>query len=328
MNRLPPTSILTRNRFRVAEAIGLLVALAPLLFFPEYLAIGTLVLVMILFALSLDLLLGFAGVITLGHTVFFGVGAYSAGLLALAGWGEAVSGALAAGAISGLLAAVLGPFVLRLTGLPLIMVTLALGALCFEAAAKASWLTGGDDGLSGIQMAPLFGMFRWGLYGQTKYLYVLGWLVLLMYLMRRLVGSPFGVALQGIRENSNRMLLLGVPVLRHLVVAYVISAGVAGIAGALLAQTHAFVGLNVLSLELSIDVLIMLVLGGIGSLHGALLGAPVYMLIKHFAQQWNPFYWMIVIGLLLILVVRFGHGGLLGVANRALARFRGPGNAR
>jgi branched-chain amino acid transport system permease protein len=328
MSRLPVGSVLSWHPFHPAESLWWLIALLAFFFVPQYLAIGTLVLIMVLFALSFDLLLGFAGVLTLGHAVFFGIGAYTAGRLALAGWSEPVSGAFVAGAVSALLAAILGPFLLRLRGLPLIMVTLALGAMFFEGASKAVWLTGGDDGLAGIQIAPLFGLFRWGLQGHVKYLYALGWLLVLTYLARRLVASPFGVALQGIRENADRMQLIGIPVLLHLVIVYAISAGMAGIAGALLAQTQAFVSLNVLSLELAIDVLVMLVLGGIGSLYGGFVGAPVYMLVKHFAQQWNPFYWMIFIGLLLIVVVRFGRGGLLGAGRQVLMHLTGGKSAQ
>ena len=320
MRRLPRGSVLSWHRIHPAEWLWWLIAVLVFLLLPQYLAIGTLVLIMVLFALSFDLLLGFAGVLTLGHAAFFGIGAYTAGWLALAGWNEPVTGAVIGGAASALVAAILGPLLLRLRGLPLIMVTLALGAMFFEGASKAVWLTGGDDGLPGIQIAPLFGLFRWGLRGHVKYLYVLGWLFLLTYLARRLVASPFGVTLQGIRENSDRMRLIGIPVLLHLVIAFAISAGVAGIAGALLAQTQAFVSLNVVNLELAIDVLVMLVLGGIGSLYGGFVGAPVYMLVKHFAQQWNPFYWMIFIGLLLIAVVRLGRGGLLGAGKQVVAR--------
>jgi branched-chain amino acid transport system permease protein len=320
MRQLPSASVLSWHRGHPAEWLWWLLAVLAFFVLPQYLAIGTLVLIMVLFALSFDLLVGFAGVVTLGHAVFFGIGAYTAGLLALAGWNEPLSGVVIGGAVSALVAAILGPLLLRLTSLPLIMVTLALGAMFFEGASKAVWLTGGDDGLAGIQIAPLFGLFRWGLRGHVKYLYVLGWLLVLTYLARRLIASPFGVTLQGIRENADRMRLLGVPVLLHLVIAYTISAGMAGIAGALLAQTQAFVSLDVFHLELAIDVLVMLVLGGIGSLYGGFIGAPVYMLVRHFAQQWNPFYWMIVIGLLLIVVVRLGRGGLLGAGRQVLAR--------
>jgi branched-chain amino acid transport system permease protein len=216
-----------------------------------------------------------------------------------------------------------GPFLLRLTGLPLLMVTLALGVLVFEAAHKATGVTGGDDGLSGIQFAPILGLFDWGLGGSSAYLYVLAWLVLLFVLLKRVVASPFGVMLQGVRENPARMRLIGNRVLPHLTLAYVISGAVAGMAGALFTQANAFVGLGVLALDTSVDVLVMLVLGGIGSLYGAFIGAPAYMLLKHFSSQWNPYYWMLIIGVLLIAVVLLGRGGLLGLsqaASRALLR--------
>ena len=316
---LPAASILARHRLRPLEPLWWLAALAVFFLFPTHLAIAGSVLIMALFALSFDVILGFAGVLTLGHAVFFGVGAYAAALIALGGWQEAISGALAAGLASAALAVAFGPFVLRLTGLPLIMVTLGIGVIFFEAANKAAWLTGGDDGLSGIMLSPLLGRFRWSLSGDTGYLYALGWLALLFYLLRRVMASPFGVALQGIRENSDRMRLIGAPVLRHLVAGYAISACIAGIAGALWTQTNQFVGLGVLSLETAIDGLVMLVLGGIGGLYGGLIGAPVYMLVKHFTQQWNPYYWMFLIGALLIVTVRFGRGGLLGIFGRALA---------
>jgi branched-chain amino acid transport system permease protein len=310
---LPGDSILARHRIGLFEPVWWLAALAVFFLFPKHLAVAGSVLIMAMFALSFDVALGFAGILTLGNAVFFGVGAYAAAFIALAGWHEAVTGALAAGLASGLLALALGPFILRLTGLALIMVTLGVGVIFFEAANKATWLTGGDDGLSGITLSPLFGLFRWSLLGRTGYLYALGWLAVLFYLTRRVMASPFGVALQGIRENSTRMRLIGTPVLRQLVASYVLSAGIAGIAGALWTQTNQFVGLGVLSLDTGIDGLVMLVLGGVGRLYGGLIGAPVYMLVKHFSQQWNPFYWMFVVGGLLILTVRFSRGGLLGL---------------
>ena len=315
------SAVLQRHRLRLLEPAWWLMALAFFFVFPDYLAVATSVLVMALFALSLDLLLGFAGVLSLGHAVSFGIGAYSAALISLAGWKEAVTGALAGGAASGVFALVIGPLILRLTGLSFIMVTLGIGVILYEAANKAVWLTGGDNGLPGVTLEPLLGLFRWSVLGQTSYLYVLCWLLLLFYLTRRIVASPFGVALQGIRENPDRMRLLGAPVLRHLVVAYAVSSAVAGIAGALSAQTNAFVGLEVLSLNTSIDGLVMLVLGGIGRLYGGLIGAPVYMFVQHFAQQWNPYYWMFLIGGLLILIVRFSRGGLLGLVDDLARRF-------
>jgi branched-chain amino acid transport system permease protein len=319
--RLPRDSILSRHHWRWGELAWLVAAAGCFFVFPEYLALGTSVLVMVLLVLSYDLLLGFSGVLSLGHSVFFGLGAFIAGWLSLAGWTEPISVVLLAGVSAAVLGALLGPFLLRLTGLPLMMVTLALGVLVFEAAHKATRLTGGDDGLSGIQFAPILGMFDWGLGGATSYLYVLGWLTVLFLVLKRIVASPFGVMLQGIRENPARMRLIGNRVVPHLTLAYVMSGAVAGMAGALFTQANAFVGLGVFALDTSVDVLVMLVLGGIGGLYGALLGAPAYMLIKHFSSQWNPYSWMLIIGLLLIVVVLQGRGGLLAMLQAAIGKF-------
>jgi len=149
------------------------------------------------------------------------------------------------------------------------------------------------------------------------------WLVVLFVALKRIVSSPFGVMLQGIRENRGRMRLIGNRVLPHLTIAYVISGAIAAIAGALFTEANAFVGLGVFALDTSVDVLVMLVLGGVGSLYGALVGAPLYMLLKHFSSQWNPFYWMLIIGALLITVVMLGRGGMLGLLQLALRRVRG-----
>ena len=187
--------------------------------------------------------------------------------------------------------------------------------LVFEAAHKATSITGGDDGLSGIRFAKVLGLFDWGLGGKTSYLYVLAWLVVVFVILKRIVSSPFGVTLQGVRENPARMRLIGNSVVPHLTLAYVLS-------GALFTQANAFVGLGVLALDTSVDVLVMLVLGGVGSLHGALIGAPLYMLLKHFSSQSNPYYWMLLIGALLITVVLLGRGGVLGLVLSGLRRFR------
>ncbi|HVG50789.1 MAG TPA: branched-chain amino acid ABC transporter permease, partial [Xanthobacteraceae bacterium] len=263
---------------------------------------------------------------SLGHALYFGFGAYVTGLATFAGWTEPITGTILGGVSAAVLAAVTGPIVLRLTGLPLIMVTLALGVIAFEAANKLTWLTGGDDGLYGVTIAPLFGVFPWTMFATTAYLYVLGWAFLMFLLARSVIASPFGVALQGIRDNSQRMRLIGTPVLRKLVQVYIISGFIAGVAGALSAQTTKFVGLAVLSLDTSVSALVMLVLGGVGKLYGGLIGAPVYMIVHHFASQWNPYHWMFIIGALLTVVVMFASGGLLGISEmllRWLSRRRG-----
>jgi len=304
-----------RRGVHPAEAGYWLALLAIFLVFPTHLSLATTALIFALFALSYDLILGFAGIVSLGHAVFYGVGAYSAGLLALGGVREPISGALLAGLTAAALGACIAPLVLLFDGLALMMMTLAIGVIFYEAANKLTWLTGGDDGLHGIVIDPLFGVFRWSVYGYTSYLYVLGWLFVLFVLVRTIVGSPFGAALQGIRENTTRMYLVGAPVRLHLFRVYVMSAFVAGIAGALSAQTTQFVGLEVISLDQSIDAMVMLVLGGAGRLYGGLIGAPVYIVVRDWASAWNPYYWMFVISALLIAVVRFGRRGILGAAD-------------
>jgi len=293
-----------------AGALWWAAAVACYFIFPDYRAFGASVLVMALFGLSLGLSLGFAGIVSLGHAVYFGMGAYVAGRLALGGWQEPISVVLIAGLAAGVLAVGVGYSILRLSGLPLLMVTLAIGVIAFEAANKATGLTGGDDGLVGISFEPVLGIFQWKLDGQVQYIYSLAWLAIVFLVARRLVDSPYGLSMAGVRENPLRMQLLGAPVLHRLVVMYSISAVMAGFAGALLTQNTAFVGLQVLSVETSVDVLVMVVLGGVFSIYGGLLGAPVYMIVKYLTQQWNPFYWMLVIGVLLMGVTFFLKGGI------------------
>jgi branched-chain amino acid transport system permease protein len=314
---------LEQARFRPGEAAPLLLGAICFFLFPNYLVFGASVLTMALFTVSLDLVIGFAGLLTLGHGVFFGLGAYATGLLDLRGLHEPISTALLGAGAAVLVALATGPFLLRLRGLRLIMVTLALASIALEAANKADWLTGGHDGLQGLVISPLFGRFEWGLDGSTGYLYAFGWLVVCLLAARTIVASPFGLALQGIRENETRMRVMGAPVQTQLTLAYAVSAFLAGLAGAISAQTNAFVSLDVLSLDISIYALAMLALGGIGRVYGAVVGTVVYMGVQYFTQELNASYWMFAIGLLLIFVVRFARGGLLGTAGAAWLRLIG-----
>ncbi|HEV3185511.1 MAG TPA: branched-chain amino acid ABC transporter permease, partial [Xanthobacteraceae bacterium] len=247
-----------RHRFRALEAVPWLVAIAAYFIFDNYLALGAQILATILFALSVDLVLGYAGIITLGHAAFFGVGAYTAGILAARGWGEPLSGLVAAALAAGIIGIASGAIILRTTGLTLLMQTLVVATMLLEAANKATSITGGADGLQGMDVWSIFGLFRFDLFGRTAYLYCLVVLFLCWLLVRRIVHSPFGLALNGIRENVARMHAVGSPVDRRKLVVYAISAALAGTAGALIAQTTQFVGLGVLSLERSGSVLIML----------------------------------------------------------------------
>jgi branched-chain amino acid transport system permease protein len=305
-----------RHRYRWWEALPWLAAAAAYGLFPSYLPLGAQILATILFALSADLVLGYAGIVTLGHAAFFGTGAYTAGILAAHGWGEPITGLFAAAAVAALAGLVSGLLVLRTSGLTLLMQTLVVATLLYETANKASWLTGGDDGLQGMQVWPIFGAFRFDLFGRTAYLYCLAVLFLGWWVARHIVHSPFGRSLTGIRENVLRMHAIGAPVFRRRLVIYTISAALAGTAGALVAQTTQFVGLTFLNLERSGGVLIMLIIGGVGRLYGAFIGVPVYMIAQNLFSEVQPVYWYFWIGLLMVIVVVFARGGLLGLIER------------
>ncbi len=311
------------SRWRWTEAIPWIGFVAFYFLFESRLALGNSVLIMVLFTLSLDLVLGYAGIATLGHALFFGLGAYTAGLVIVGGWPEPVSGLLIAMLVAALVAAVTGTMLLHLHGNTLLMLTLAFLMLAYEGANKWTAVTGGDDGLQGVAAAPLLGLFPFDLRGHTRYGYALALLLVLFLVARAIAGSQFGLALKGIRENASRMRAIGVPVRRHLVVIYTIAGAMAGAAGAVSAHSTGFVGLDTLGIALSANALVMLVLGGWGRLYGAFVGATVYVVLHHFASNWNPFHWMFLVGFALILVVRFGKGGLLGLADRLRARARG-----
>jgi branched-chain amino acid transport system permease protein len=312
-------ALLRSHRLRLWEALPWLAAAGAFFLFPDYLALGSQILINILFALSLDLILGYAGIVTLGHAAFFGVGAYTAGLLAAHGWGEPLSGLVAAALASGLLGLVSGAIILRTRALTLLMLTLVIAVMLQEAANKAGSVTGGADGLQGMNVAPVLDLFRFDLYGRVAYLYSLAVLFLGWVAARRLVHSPFGRSLTGIRENEARMHAIGSPVFLRRLTIYAIAAALAGVAGALLAQTTQFVALEVLSFERSGAVLIMLILGGVGRLYGAFIGVPLYMILQDRFAQADPVYWDFWIGLLLIIVV-MARSGALQLAWRAAQR--------
>ena len=305
-----------RHRLHPLEALPWVTAIAAFLLFPSYLPLGAQILATILFALSADLVLGYAGIVTLGHAAFFGTGAYTAGILAANGWGEPISGLLAGALASAAIGVVSGFIVLRTSGLALLMQTLVVATLLHEAANRASSITGGDDGLQGMQVWPIFGVFRFDLFGRTAYIYCFVVLFLCWWLARRIVHSPFGRSLTGIRENVLRMHAIGAPVMRRRLVIYTISAAFAGLAGALIAQTTGFVGLGFLSLDRSGTVLIMLIIGGVGRLYGAFIGVPLYMIAQDRFSEVAPVYWYFWIGLLMVLVVVSARGGIFGLVDR------------
>jgi branched-chain amino acid transport system permease protein len=229
---------------------------------------------------------------------------------------------LVSGVAAGLLGLATGAVILRTHGLAQLMLTLAIAAVCLEIANKATDLTGGADGLSGVIIAPILGMFKFDLYGKTAYLWSLALVFGGWWLIRRLIYSPFGVALTGMRENSTRMHAIGAPVYWRLVVVYTISAAIAGVAGALLTQTNQFVGLNVLGFEPSGELLVMLILGGVGRLYGAFVGPVVFLIAQDYLAKQFPEYWYFGIGLMLVIVVLFARGGILGIIDRLVDRFK------
>lgn len=291
---------------------------------PSQLALGSQILIAGLFALSYDLILGYAGILSLGHAAYFGVGAYTAALLAQHGWGEPFSGLGAAACCAAILGFLTSFLVVRGRDLTRLMVTTALGLLLFELANRLSDITGGVDGLS-MTMGSVLGTFRFDMYGRTAYAYCLAVTFVVFLAVRRLFHSPFGWSLRGIRDNPSRMLALGYPVHRRLIVAYTVSAAIAGIAGALLAQTTQFVSIDVFSFNRSADVLVMLIVGGAGVLYGGLVGAAVFMTAHHYLSSLNPIYWQFWLGAFLVAIVLFGRGGVLGAGLRLAHLWTGRG---
>jgi branched-chain amino acid transport system permease protein len=299
-------------RWRPLEIVFWLATLLPFVVTPDYLSLASQIAITALFALSLDLILGYAGIVSLGHAAFFGTGAYAAGLIAKHYWGEPLSGLLVSGLLAGILGYLLSHIVVRFRHLALIMLTLGLGLLLHEAANSAGRITGGADGLQGINVRPLFETFKFDLWGRTAYAYSLAVLFLCFLIARRIIHSPFGLALRGIRENAVRMPAIGAPSRAHLRKAYTLAAVMAGVAGALLAQTTETVSLEVLSFGRSADVLVILILGGAGRLYGGIVGAIIYMVARDQFSGINPQYWYFWIGLLLVAVVMFLPNGILG----------------
>ena len=307
-----------RHRLHPWEAFPWLLAVAVFFVFPDYMVFGTQVLITILFALSLDLILGYAGVVTLGHAAYFGTGAYAAGMLSAHwGWNEPLSALVIAALCAAAIGFVSGAILLRYHGLALLMLTLATAIMLQELANVYDTFTGGFDGLIGIQLNPLLGVFAYDLWGHTHYWYALTVLLVIFVPARFLVYAPFGQSLVGIRENVLRMHAIGTPVYWRLVIIYTISAAMAGIAGGLFAQSNAFVTLEVLSFTRSGTILIILILGGIGRLYGAFVGAVVYMVLEDQLAKLSPEFWEFGVGLLLVLTVLFARRGLLGLLSHA-----------
>ncbi len=264
-----------------------------------------------LFAVSLDLILGYAGIVSLGHAAFFGMGAYAAALFAKLVMPDPLLGLAFAIVVSTLLGAVCSLTIMRGTDLTRLMVTLGVGLILMELANKLDWLTGGADGLQGVVMAPLLGTFEFDLQGRTAAWYSLCVLLVFFVLARRLVHSPFGGTLKALRDNRLRAMAIGIPVTSRLAVVYTVAAGVAGAAGALLAQTSSFASVDVFEFHRSADLMLLLVIGGTGWLYGGVTGAIVFKLMQDWISSITPQYWTFWIGLFLVVLVLVGRERLI-----------------
>ncbi|APW38696.1 branched-chain amino acid ABC transporter permease [Rhodoferax koreense] len=305
------SAVLAGARWRVWEPLLWLAALAAPLLFPSHALIVNEVAIVALFAVSLDLVLGYTGIVSLGHAAFFGMGAYAAGLFAKLVMPDPVVGLLVAVALSTALGALCSLTIMRGTDLTRLMVTLGVALILGEIANKYSDFTGGADGLQGVVMGPVLGLFEFDLYGRVAAWYSIVVLMVFFVLSRRLVHSPFGATLKAIRDNRLRAMAIGVPVLSRLAVIYTIAAGVAGAAGALLAQTSGFVSLDVFAFDRSADVMLILVVGGVGWLYGGVAGAIVFKLMQDWLSSITPQYWTFWLGLFLVVLVLVGRERLL-----------------
>jgi len=318
-----------RARWSVLEIAFWLIAVATVFFFPTKHLILTEIAILGLFALSLDLLLGYAGIVSLGHAAFFGFGAYVAGLLAKYGIiAEPVLALVASGIAAALLGFVTSFLVLRGSDLTRLMVTLGVALVLREIANRLD-ITGGADGLQGIMIDPILGRFSFDIFGKTAYIYSLIVLFVMFLLARRIVNSPFGLSLRSVKGNPLRASAIGINVNGRLVVIYTIAAGYAGLAGALLTQTTQFASLSVLDFERSADVLLILIIGGAGYLYGGLIGAFLFKLMQDFLANLTPQYWQFWIGLVLVIIVLVGRDRITAwtdpiraVIERVSSRFR------
>jgi branched-chain amino acid transport system permease protein len=318
----------TRARWGVMEYAFWLAALASLFLLPGRHLILTEIAWLALFALSLDLILGYAGIISLGHAAFFGLGSYVAALLAKH---AIINEPVLALAVSGLAAAVLGFatsfLVLRGSDLARLMVTLGVALIMREIANQIPDVTGGADGLQGVTIGPILGIFHFDIFGHVGYAYCLAILFVFFLIARRIVYSPFGLSLRAVKGNSLRSALIGISVDARLIAIYTVAAFYAGVAGALLAQTTAFASLDGFSFERSADLLLVLIIGGTGYLYGGLIGAVIFKLMQDWIANLTPQYWQFWIGLVLVLIVLIGRdriglwtGIVRTIAERAIPR--------
>jgi branched-chain amino acid transport system permease protein len=304
------TALVRDARWRWWEGALFAALLLSWAFLPTHALLLNEIAILALFAVSLDLILGYAGIVSLGHAAFFGFGAYAAALFAKLVMPDPWLGLLLAMALAAALGALCSLLILRGSDLTRLMVTLGVASILYELANRLDGLTGGADGLQGVVVGPLatpFGRFEFDLPGRTAYAYTLVVLAAWLLIARRLVHSPFGVSLQALRDNRLRAASIGLAVNARLVAVYTIAAAMAGAAGALAAQTSGFASLDGFDFHRSAEVLLVLVIGGTGYLYGGIIGAVVFKLLHDVISAWTPQYWNFWLGLFLVVLMLVGR---------------------
>ena len=310
-------SLLQKSSFKWWEILLWIALLSSPAWLPKQALIINEIAIVALFAVSLDLILGYTGIVSLGHAAFFGLGGYAAGLLAKHITPDPLLGLAMGTAVATVTGAVMSLTIMRGNDLTRLMVTLGFALILFELANKLDWLTGGADGLQGVVMGPVLGRFEFDLYGQTSAFYSLSVLAVCFVLLRRVVHSPYGATLMAIRDNRLRAQSIGIPVARHLASVYTLAAAIAGTAGVLMTQTTGFASLDLFDIHRSADVLLMLVIGGTGWLYGGILGAVVFKVLQDVLSSITPQYWTFWLGLFLVVLVLVGRERLVSPLSRA-----------
>ena len=283
-----------------------MIALVPVVF-GQHAALVNEIAILALFALSLDLILGYAGIVSLGQAAFFGLGAYGAALFAKWVMPDPLVGLVVGTLLGAVLGLLTSPMIVRGTDLTRLMVTMGVALVLLELANKFDNITGGADGLQGVVMGPLLGHFEFDLGARTASFYSLAVLFIVFLLLRRVVHSPFGVSLQALRDNRLRLASVGMSVQKRLAVAYTLGAAIAGTAGALLAQTTGFASLDVLDFHRSADIMLALIIGGAGWLWGGLVGAVAFKVMHDLVSAVTAQYWTFWIGAFLVLLMLVGR---------------------
>ena len=304
-----------------AAAIFLILACLPFFAFaiddPFLLVTATRIIIFALAALSLDLVLGYGAMVSFGHAAFIGIGAYAVAILKANGIDDILIQALAAIAIAALFACVTGAISLRTSGVYFIMITLAFGQMAYFFMVSLS-AYGGDDGITLSDRSTLLGSD--GLESDVSFFYLaLSVLVLAFLAARALVASRFGRVLRGARENATRMQAIGFEPFAYRLTAYVIAGVLAALAGVLLANQTEFVSPAYMSWQRSGELIVMVVLGGMGTLTGPIAGAIAFLLLEDWLAQFSE-HWKLGLGVILILLVLTTKGGLAGAARRLLGR--------